>query len=64
MDEKRVVKCASSRGEVVVRTPLIYAEAKNLGLIGSVQGLDQLRSHGFRLSGRHQERILQEIGEM
>jgi predicted nucleic acid-binding protein len=37
MDEQRGVQCARSRGIVVIRTPLIYAHAKLLGLVGSVQ---------------------------
>jgi predicted nucleic acid-binding protein len=65
MDERRGVQCARSRGVTVIRTPLIYAEAKTLGLIGSVrQKLDQLKSHGFRLSDRHYEMILHELGEL
>jgi len=64
MDERRGVRCARSRGIVVIRTPLIYANAKILGLIGSVQGkLNELRSHGFRLSTRHYEQILKDLGE-
>jgi predicted nucleic acid-binding protein len=52
------------RGLVVIRTPLIYADAKILGLIGSIQEkLVQLRSHGFRLSDLHYERILKALGE-
>jgi hypothetical protein len=65
LDERRGVRCARSRGLVVIRTPLIYADAKILGLIGSVQEkLDELRSHGFRLSTRHYERILEGLGEL
>ena len=65
MDEQRGVRCARLRGMTVIRTPLIYADAKILGLIGSVQEkLDELRSHGFRLSDRHYELILQELGEL
>ena len=65
MDERRGVRCARSRGMVVIRTPLIYADAKILGLIGSIQEkLDQLRSHGFRLSDPHYEQILKELGEL
>ena len=65
MDERRGVQCARSRGMVVIRTPLIYADAKILGLIGSVQDkLDELRSHGFRLSDRHYDQILKELGEL
>lgn len=65
MDERRGVQCARSRGLVVIRTPLIYADAKILGLIGSVQEkLDEPRSHGFRLSPRHYEQILRDLGEL
>jgi predicted nucleic acid-binding protein len=65
MDERRGVRCARSRGLVVIRTPLIYADAKILGLIGSVQAkLDELRSQGFRLSPRHYEQILEDLGEL
>jgi predicted nucleic acid-binding protein len=50
---------------VVIRTPLIYADAKILGLIGSVQEkLDELRSHGFRLSTRHYQQIRKDLGEL
>jgi predicted nucleic acid-binding protein len=64
MDERRGVRCARLRGLVVIRTPLIYADAKILGLIGSIQEkLVQLRSHGFRLSDLHYERILKALGE-
>ena len=65
MDERRGVQCARSRGVVVIRTPLIYANAKILGLIGRVQGkLDELRSHGFRLADRHYDQILRDLGEL
>jgi predicted nucleic acid-binding protein len=65
MDERRGVRCARSRGMVVIRTPLIYANAKILGLVGSVQEkLDELRSHGFRLSNWYYEQILKELGEL
>jgi predicted nucleic acid-binding protein len=65
MDERRGVRCARSRGMVVIRTPLIYATAKVLGLVGSVQEkLDALRSHGFRLSNHHYEQILKDLGEL
>jgi predicted nucleic acid-binding protein len=64
MDERRGVQCARSRGMVVIRTPLIYAHAKILGLVGSVrEKLDELRSHGFRLSDRHYEQVLRDLGE-
>jgi predicted nucleic acid-binding protein len=65
MDERRGVRCARSRGLVLIRTPLIYADAKILGLIGSVQEkLDELRSHGFRLSTGHYEQILKDLGDL
>jgi predicted nucleic acid-binding protein len=65
MDERRGVQCARSRGMVVIRTPLIYAHAKILGLVGSVQEkLDELRSQGFRLANRHYEQILKDLGEL
>jgi hypothetical protein len=65
MDEQRGVRCARSRGLTVIRTPLIYADAKILGLIGSVRlKLDDLRVEGFRLSDRHFEMILREVGEL
>ena len=65
MDERRGVQCARARGMTVIRTPLIYANAKILGLIGSVQDkLDELRSQGFRLSDRHYGQILKDLGEL
>jgi len=65
MDERRGVRCARLRGLTVIRTPLIYADAKVLGLIGSVrEKLDELRLRGFRLSTQHYEQILQELGEL
>jgi predicted nucleic acid-binding protein len=49
----------------VIRTPLIYADAKILGLVGSVrEKLDELRACGFRLSDQHYELILKELGEL
>ena len=64
MDEQRGVRCARLRGMIVIRTPLIYADARIRGLVGSVrEKLDQLRTLGFRLSDSHYERILREIGE-
>lgn len=65
MDERRGVQCARSRGMLVIRTPLIYADAKILGLVSSVhQKLDELRTQGFRLSDRHYEQILRDVGEL
>lgn len=64
MDERRGVQCGRSRGLVVIRTPLIYAQAKTFGLISSVkEKLDELRSCGFRLSDQHYDQILTELGE-
>ena len=64
MDERRGVQCAHSRGVVVIRTPLIYADAKILGLIDNVrEKLDELRNYGFRLSDRHYAQILSDLGE-
>jgi predicted nucleic acid-binding protein len=65
MDERRGVRCARQKGMTVIRTRLIYADAKILGLIGSVrEKLDELRTRGFRLSDRHYAMILQELGEL
>ena len=50
MDERRGVRCARLRGMTVIRTPMIYADAKILGLIDNVrEKLDALRSQGLRL---------------
>jgi hypothetical protein len=65
MDERRGVSCARARGLTVIRTPMIYAEAKLLGLISSVrEKLDALRNCGFRLSAQHYELVLKEVGEL
>jgi hypothetical protein len=65
MDERRGVRCARSRGIKVVRTPMIYADAKVAGLINSVRiKLDQLREHGFRLSDEHYDLVLKELDEL
>jgi len=64
MDERRGVNCARTRGIAVIRTPMIYAEARLLGLITSVrEKLDALRQVGFRLMDQHYEQILREVGE-
>ena len=64
MDERRGVRCARLRGITVIRTPLIYADAKILGLVSTVrEKLDELRAFGFRLSDQHYEMILEELGE-
>lgn len=65
MDERRGVRCARSRGITVIRTPMIYADAKILGLINSVRTkLDDLRLQGFRLSDEHYHLILKELREL
>jgi uncharacterized protein len=65
MDERRGVRCARSRGITVIRTPMIYADAKILGLIPSARTkLEDLRLHGFRLSDPHYNLILSELGEL
>ena len=65
MDDRRGVKCARSRGLTVIRTPLIYADAKILGLIDDLrQKLDDMRANGYRLSDHHYEMILKELGEL
>ncbi len=65
MDEQRGVRVARMRGFRVIRTPLIYADAKTLGLIGSIrEKLNELRAKGFRLSDRHYWQILDEVGEI
>ena len=44
---------------------MIYADAKILGLIPSIRTkLDDLRRQGFRLSDRHYDLILSELGEL
>jgi predicted nucleic acid-binding protein len=64
MGEQRGVRCARSRGLTVIRTPLIYANAKILGLIPSVtRKLDELRDVGFRLADRRYDAIFRELGE-
>ena len=51
MDEQRGVTCARARLLTVIRTPLIYADARMLGVAGSLRRkLDDLRAVGFRLS--------------
>ena len=48
----------------VIRTPLIYADAKILGLVANIRlKLDALRVNGFHLSDSHYEMILEELGE-
>jgi predicted nucleic acid-binding protein len=65
MDERRGVPCARSRGLTVTRTPMIYANAKILGLIENVgKKLDDLRHVGFRLSDDHYQLLLREVGEI
>jgi predicted nucleic acid-binding protein len=65
MDERRGVRCARQKGLTVIRTPLIYADAKHLGLIRTVrEKLDALRARGFRLSDQHYAMILKELNEL
>jgi hypothetical protein len=48
MDEQRGGRCARGLGLTVIRTPLIYADAKSLGLVDSVrEKLEELRARGF-----------------
>ena len=64
MDEQQAVACARRLGIRVVRTPLIYAEAKLRGLIPSVRvKLDALREHGFWLKEQAYLAVLREAGE-
>lgn len=64
MDEQDAVVHARSAGITVIRTPMIYAEAKLRGLIPSVgEKLDQLRRNGFWLKSQHYESILKKVGE-
>ena len=64
MDEQRGVNCARTRGMTVVRTPMIYTEAKALGLISSVRDkLEALRLVELGLTDKHYAGILREIGE-
>ena len=65
MDERRGVRCARSRGLTVTRIPMIYANAKLLGVISNVgEKLDELRRVGFRLSEEYYRLILEEVGEV
>lgn len=49
----------------VVRTPLVYATAKEMGLIPSVwDKLDGLRSKRFFLKDRDYQEILRMVGEL
>jgi predicted nucleic acid-binding protein len=64
MDERLGVHCARQRGLTVIRTPLIYADAKIAGLIDNIRSkLDNLRANGFYLSDQHYSAILRELGE-
>ena len=63
-DEQDAVLHARSAGITVIRTPMIYAEAKLHGLIRSVgEKLDKLRDNGFWLMPQHYESILKKVGE-
>ena len=64
LDDQRAVGYARKLGLNVVRTPVVYSEAKLRGWVSSVrEKLDALRKKGFRLSERHYHLILDEIGE-
>lgn len=65
LDEQRAVSFARSSGTRAVRTPMIYAKAKSLGLIPSVRDrLDLLRRRRFFLKDRDYEAILKIVGEL
>ncbi len=65
LDEQRAVECARARGQRVVRTPMLYAAAKSLGLIASVRGkLDLLRTKRFFLKDKDYTAILRMVGEL
>lgn len=65
LDEQRAVQYARSVGLRVVRTPLVYATAKEMGLIPSVRDkLDGLRSKRFFLKDRDYQEILRMVGEL
>jgi predicted nucleic acid-binding protein len=64
MDEQDAVLHARGAGITVIRTPMIYAEAKLHGLIRSVgEKLNELRDNGFWLTPQHYESILKKVGE-
>jgi predicted nucleic acid-binding protein len=63
LDDQRAVRYA--RGLAVIRTPLIYGEAKLRGWIPSVrEKLDALRKRGFRLKDEHYRLVLAKLGEL
>lgn len=63
-DDHRAVLFARSAGMTVVRTPGLYALAKDRGLIAAVKPrLDVLRRNGFWLGEAEFQRILKEVGE-
>ena len=65
LDEQRAVTYARSLGLKVVRTPLIYTEAKLRGRIITVrEKLDALRREDFWLKDRDYEAILKTAGEL
>jgi predicted nucleic acid-binding protein len=64
LDEQDAVLHARSAGITVIRTPMIYAEAKLRGLIPSVgKKLDELRRNGFWLKSQHYDSVLKKVGE-
>ncbi len=64
VDERRAVRHARQAGIRIMRTPMVFAEAKRLGLIASFrEKLEQLRQTGFWLSDRDLQIIVQQVEE-
>jgi predicted nucleic acid-binding protein len=64
LDEQRAVRYARKAGLRIIRTPMVYAAAKQRGLIASFRGkLEELRKVGFWLKDRDFKVILRELGE-
>jgi predicted nucleic acid-binding protein len=65
MDDELAVREARSRAFLVLRTPAIYAAAKQHGWIERLQPkLDRLRATGFRLREAHYQMILRDAKEL
>jgi predicted nucleic acid-binding protein len=65
VDDQAAVLYARRAGLVVTRTPAVYFAAKKAARIDSVrEGLDRLRSGGFRLSNSTYREILAQAGEL
>ena len=65
LDDQRAVSCAKAARLKVVRTPAIYATAKEMGLIDSVRDkLDHLRQARFFLKDQDYRSILRMVGEL